>query len=101
MSDAEYNWSFNGSSRVPSAGEDRWLLEGSWGVAGSDRLPTAGEATKGSNKQVRLYVTVTWTVFILFTWADQRGFNSFITTLLLEVGGHRTAGGHARVVTKR
>ena len=48
------NWSITGSGRVPSAGEDRWLLEGSWGVAGSNRLPTAGEATKGLNKQVRI-----------------------------------------------
>ena len=27
------------------------------------------------------------------------GFNSFITTLLLKVGSHRTAGGYARVNT--
>ena len=48
------NWRIIGFGRVPSAGEERWLLEGSWSVAGSDRLPTAGEATKGLNKQVRL-----------------------------------------------
>ena len=88
------NWSVTGSSRVPSAGEDRWLLEGSLGVAGSGRLPSAGEATKGLNKQVRLQLSLGLylKVLIVFALVDQKrgGVNSFIT-----------AGGHARVATER
>ena len=88
------NWSVTGSNRVPSAGEDGWLLEGSLGVAGSGRLPTAGEATKGLNKQVRLQLSLGLylKVLIVFALVDQKGggVNSFIT-----------AGGHARVATER